>query len=123
GLVEKAIGYWIQAAQESQARYALVEATLHARKGLVLLSNLVDGPERWRSELGLQFLLGWTEFALKGEGASEVWETIVRARTLCDQLGDRSNLARVLHMQAESRGKTRVRRRAPCRRGPAATRT
>src|SRR5262245_4985724 len=99
GLIEKAIGYWINAARESQARYALVEANLQARKGLVLLPHLVDGPVRWRSELGLQFLFGETEFALRGEGTSEVWETIVRVRALCDQLEDKSNLGQVLQMQ------------------------
>src|SRR5262249_35087035 len=36
---------------------------------------------------------------LKGEGASEVWEAIVRARALCDQLEDRSNLGHILHIQ------------------------
>jgi len=98
GLIEKAIGYWTKAAQES-ARYALVEATLQSRKGLALLHHLVDEPMRWRSELELQFILGWTEFALKGEGAPEVWEASLRARALCDQLEDRSYLGLVLHMQ------------------------
>src|SRR5262249_4585826 len=41
----------------------------------------------------------WTEFALKGEGASEVWETSLRVRALCDQLEDRSHLGEVLRMQ------------------------
>src|SRR5262249_10392418 len=98
GLVEKAIGYWTQAARESHTRCALVEARLQARKGLALV-NLVDGPVRWRSEFGLQFILGWTEAVLKGEGASEVWEASTRARTLCDQLDDRSNLGDVLGIQ------------------------
>src|SRR5262249_27385349 len=91
-LIEKAIGYWTQAALTSANRYAMVEASLQSRKGLALLHHLVEGPARWRSELGLQIILGWMEFALKGEGASEVWEAIVRARALCDQLEDRSNL-------------------------------
>jgi predicted ATPase len=99
GMVEKAIGYWINAARESHARYALVEATLQSRKGLALLPNVVDGPVRWRNELGLQILLGWAELALKGEGASEVWEASTRARVLCDQLEDRSILGDVLDMQ------------------------
>src|SRR5262249_42942006 len=99
GLIEKAIGCWIKAARESHARHALVEATLQSRKGLALLLNLVDGPVRWRHELELQSLLGWAEYALKGEGASGVWEASTRARALCDQLEDRSNLGRILHMQ------------------------
>src|SRR5262245_49773792 len=99
GLIEKAIGYWNISARESYARYALVEAGLQSRKGLALLPNLVDGPVRWRSELGLQLILGWTEYALKGEAASEVWEASVRARALCDRLQDRLHLVDVLDMQ------------------------
>src|SRR5262245_11981202 len=99
GLVEKAIGYWIKAARESHTRCAMVEVNLQARKGLALLPNLADGQARWRNELGLQLILAWAEFAFKGEGASEVWEASTRARTLCDQLEDRSNLGDVLRMQ------------------------
>ena len=99
GLFEKAIGYWTQAATISVNRYAIVEANLQARKGLALLLHLLDGPVRWRSELRLQCILGRTEAALKGEGASEVWEASLRARALCDQLEDRSNLGDVLEMQ------------------------
>ena len=76
----------------------MVEASLQSRKGLALLLNLADGPVRWRSELGLQILLGWAEFALKSEGASEVWEASLRARALCHQQ-NRSNLGDVLYMQ------------------------
>ena len=101
GLVEVAIGYWTQAALMSSERYAIVEANIQVRKGLLLLSNLVEGPARWRSELGLQVLLGRAEFALKGEGASEVWEAITRARFLCNQLEDRSSLADLLRMQGD----------------------
>jgi tetratricopeptide (TPR) repeat protein len=99
GLVEKAIGYWTQAAKMSVNRYAMAEANLQARKGLALLHHLVNGPMRWRNELELQILLAWAEYAVKGEGASEVWEASLRARALCDQLEDRSHLGDVLRMQ------------------------
>src|SRR5262245_53353268 len=101
GLIDKAIGYWIKAARASHTRYAVAEANLQTRKGLALLPNLDDGPVRRRSELDLQILLGRTENALKGEGASEVWEAIIRARALCDQLEDRLNLGDVLSMQVD----------------------
>src|SRR5262245_28811695 len=99
GMIEKAIGYWTQAVLMSLNRFAVVEATLQARKGLALLHHLVDGPVRWRNELGLLNLLGWAELALKGEGASEVWEASTRARALCDQLEDRSSLGDLLRLQ------------------------
>jgi predicted ATPase len=99
GQIEKAIDYWTQAARMSCNRYAMVEANLQARKGLALLHHLVNGPMRWRNELELQILLAWAEYAVKGEGASEVWEASLRARALCDQLEDRSHLGDVLRMQ------------------------
>jgi class 3 adenylate cyclase/tetratricopeptide (TPR) repeat protein len=102
GLVEKAIGYWTQAALLSSERYAMVEASLQSRKGLALTSNVVDGPVRWHSELLLHIILGRTGLALRGEGASEVWEAIIRARALCNQLEDRVNLGLVLQMQADN---------------------
>jgi class 3 adenylate cyclase len=48
GLVEKAVGYWAQAALTSSNRYAMVEADLQSRKGLALLPDLDEGPVRWR---------------------------------------------------------------------------
>src|SRR5262245_34226083 len=102
GLVEKAVGCWAQAALTSSNRYAMVEADLQARKGLALLSNLVGGPVRWRNELLLQIILARAGLALKGEGASEVWEALTRARALCDQLADRAKLGLVLQMQADN---------------------
>jgi tetratricopeptide (TPR) repeat protein len=101
GLINEAIDFWAKAGRISYARFAIVEASLQIRKGLALLCCLTEGPERWRKELKLLSVLGWTEFVLKGEGASEVGETLSRTRFLCDQLGHRSSLEpRALYMQA-----------------------
>jgi predicted ATPase len=100
GWINEAIDYWTKAGQLSLARSAMVEATRQVRKGLALLSSLVESSERQRKELALQATLGWAEFQSKGEGAPEVCEASVRARALCDQLGDRSSLGSVLYMQA-----------------------
>jgi hypothetical protein len=98
-LITEAIGYWIEAARLSFTRSATVEAGLQLRKGLALLSSLVESPGRQRQELDLLTTLGAVEIYSKGEGAPTTWEAIVRARTLCDQLSDRSSLGLVLYMQ------------------------
>jgi predicted ATPase len=99
GLITEAIGYWIKAGRLSFTRSATVEAGLQLRKGLALLSSLVESPGRQRQELDLLTTLGAVEIHSKGEGAPTTWEAVVRARTLCDQLSDRSSLGLVLYMQ------------------------
>ncbi|HEV2546226.1 MAG TPA: AAA family ATPase [Stellaceae bacterium] len=97
--VKEAIAYWSKATRTSLTRSAMVEAAAQARKGLDLLLSLIEDPERWRQELELQTMLGWALFASKGEGAPEAGEAFIRARDLCDHLGDRSSLGRVLSLQ------------------------
>jgi tetratricopeptide (TPR) repeat protein len=99
GLITEAIGYWIKAGRLSFTRSAIVEAGLQLRKGLALVSSLVEGPERRRQELDLLTTLGSVEIYSKGEGAPTAWEAVVRARALCDQLSERSSLGLVLYMQ------------------------
>jgi hypothetical protein len=83
----------------SVSRSAIVEATRQVRKGLAPLSDLVESPERQRKELVLQTTLGWATFLSKGEPDPEVREAFVRARALCDHLGDRSSLGPLLYLQ------------------------
>jgi class 3 adenylate cyclase/tetratricopeptide (TPR) repeat protein len=100
GSIERAVAYWTKAGRTSVARYAMEEAVLQLRKGLALLPGLADDLQRWRQEFELRAALGWAFFFRKGEGASEVEEEVIRARALCDQLGDRSsNLGQVLFLQ------------------------
>jgi class 3 adenylate cyclase/tetratricopeptide (TPR) repeat protein len=100
GSIERAIANWTKAGEASVARSANEEAVVQLRKGLALLPALAEGAQRSRQEFELRVGLGWALFFLKGEGASEVEEEVIRARALCDQLGDRSNLGQVLFMQA-----------------------
>ena len=46
GLIEKAVGYWLKAGQQSIARSAMTEAVAQLRKGLELLRGVPDGEER-----------------------------------------------------------------------------
>ena len=58
GLVDKAVGYWLRAAQHAVARSAMTEAVSQLQTGLDLLANLPDGPPRRQRELDLQITLG-----------------------------------------------------------------
>jgi predicted ATPase len=89
GLTEKAIGYWLQAGQRSRERSAFCEAIGHLTKGLALL-DAVD-KSRQRDDLELQFLtaLGPAYIEARGYAAPEVGPILVRARDLCQRIGDR----------------------------------
>src|SRR5262249_44964758 len=97
GLAEHAIPYWQRAAQRARARSAHVEAIGHLTKGLEVLQALRDTPERAQQELALQMALGPTLLATKGQAAPEVGHTFNRARELCQQVGEASQLFFVVH--------------------------
>ncbi len=88
GLTEKAIGYWLQAGQRSRERSAVREAISHLTKGLALLDTLEES--RQRDDWELQFLttLGPAYIAAGGYAAPEVGPILIRARELCQRIGD-----------------------------------
>jgi serine/threonine protein kinase/predicted ATPase len=88
GLAEKAIGYWLQAGLRSKERSADVEAIGHLTKGLALLRTLDETPERDRRELQFLTTLGPAYIAVRGYAAPEVGPTLLRARELCERIGD-----------------------------------
>jgi predicted ATPase len=96
GCYAQAVGYWQQAGQRAIQRSANVEAIAHLRQGIALLTSLPDTPERVQSELTLQTTLGPALMATRGYAAPEVAETYNRARELCQQAGDTSELFPVL---------------------------
>jgi class 3 adenylate cyclase/predicted ATPase len=100
GLAERAVDYWQQAGQQALARSAMAEAVAHLTRGLEVLKGLPDRPERQRRELGLQLALGQASIAAKGFAAPETGRAYVRARELCRDLGDVSELVSVLFGQA-----------------------
>jgi predicted ATPase len=97
GLAEHAIPYWQRAGQRANERSAHVEATGHLTKGLEMLQALPDNPERTQQELALQIALGQALLATKGQAAPDVGHTYNRARELCQQVGEASQLFRVLY--------------------------
>jgi class 3 adenylate cyclase/predicted ATPase len=96
GLVEKAVGYYLKAGQQTIARGAMTETVAQVRKGLDLLSGVPDGGARQEQELNLQTTLGNALIAAKGSAAPELGEAYARARQLCEQLNRRQQLGPVL---------------------------
>src|SRR5205814_8863422 len=79
GLVEKAVGYWLQAGRLAIERGAMTEAVAQLRKGLALLSGLSDGDPRRVQEIDLQIVLGQALLATNGYTAPEPRDAFARA--------------------------------------------
>jgi predicted ATPase len=96
GLKEEALSYWQRAGTTAAERSANTEAISHFTTALQLLSSLPDSPERAARELKLQTSLGPVLIAAKGNASSEVEQTYLRARELCQRLGETDQLFPVL---------------------------
>jgi tetratricopeptide (TPR) repeat protein len=91
-VLAQAIRYWQRAGQRAIERSANVEAISHLTKGLELLMTLPETAARAQQELDLQIALGPALMAARGWAAPEVEQTYGRARALCTQLGETSQL-------------------------------
>jgi DNA-binding SARP family transcriptional activator/predicted ATPase len=94
GITEKAIHYLHQAGDRAVQLSAYQEGIAHLSGGLELLMTLPDSPERDRQELALQLSLGmaWI-WNVRGP---EFRNAYLRARELCLQRGETSQLCRIL---------------------------
>ena len=99
GATEQAIDQWLRAGQRAGERSSNVEAVAHLRRGLQLLETLPDTVGRARRELDLQIALGMPLLATKGYAAPETGAAHDRARELCDQVGNPSQLLPILYGQ------------------------
>ncbi|HEU4391001.1 MAG TPA: AAA family ATPase [Blastocatellia bacterium] len=88
--------YLLEAAENDVRRFAYQEAAGLARRGLELLRKLPDSSERAVQELSLQLALGVPLIATEGYAAPEVGRVYLRARELCQQLGETPDMAEVL---------------------------
>jgi predicted ATPase len=95
GMAAKAIHYLRQAGEKAVQLSAYQEGIAHLTRGLALLVALPDSPERAQQELALQLSLGMAWVGPKGYGP-EAEEAYTRARELCRQTGQMSQLCRVL---------------------------
>lgn len=85
---QRAIQCWMESGQNALAHSANVEAIENFRKGLHLLGELPETPERTRREVKIQLALGIPLIAVQGYASTETCEAFSRARALCLQLGD-----------------------------------
>jgi class 3 adenylate cyclase/predicted ATPase len=92
GLAAQAIPYWQRAGERAVGRSANQEAIGHLTKGLALLSQLPEGPQRVQYELGLQLALGPPLMATRGYSAQDVEKVFGRAHELCRQIGETPQL-------------------------------
>jgi predicted ATPase len=97
GRYEPAVAYWQRAGQRAIARSANVEAMRHLTRGLEVLALLPATVQRTHQELDLQIALGRAVMAAQGFGAPESERVHLRARDLCQQLGDTARLFSALY--------------------------
>ena len=71
GLIEKAIGYWLQAGKNAALRSANLEAMAHVQRGIEVIGRLPAGEGKDRSELDLYLVLGPCLIATQGPAASK----------------------------------------------------
>ena len=92
----RAVGYLRQAGTNAMQRHAYQEAIDLLRAGLDALDLFPDTTERLEPELALHLALGGALIAAKGHAALEVETAYVRARQLCEQIGDHPRYLQVL---------------------------
>jgi class 3 adenylate cyclase/predicted ATPase len=88
GLPEPAARQWLRAGTLATDHSAEVEAVAHLHRGLTLLEQIPESPERLRLELELQSTLGRAWSIRHGFAAPEVEQAYRRALELCSALGD-----------------------------------
>ena len=88
GLIEKAIGYWLQAGKNAALRSANLEAVAHLQRGIEVTGHLPGGESKDKFELNFQLVLGPCLIATQGPAASTAVATFARARELCERLGE-----------------------------------
>jgi class 3 adenylate cyclase/predicted ATPase len=94
--VPKAVEYLHLAGEQAAQRSAYGEAIGQLSRGVELVQTLPESPERARQELFLQLALGPALNVTRGFGTPEGEQAFVRARDLCEQLGEAPQVFRAL---------------------------
>jgi predicted ATPase/class 3 adenylate cyclase len=96
GNTAKAVDYLQRAGQQAVERSSYGDAISHLTAALDLLTTLPESRERSQQELAIQITFSMALRVTKGGGAPEVERLYTRARELCEQVGELSQLFRVL---------------------------
>ena len=96
GLTEQAIGYWRQAGQRAIERSANAEAIGLLERGLRVIETLPESPDRVRKEIAFRVALGVPLMTKVGVESPEAEQNYLRARALCEEAGDNTQLFPVL---------------------------
>jgi tetratricopeptide (TPR) repeat protein len=94
--LRKAVHYLGRAGRQALERNAPSEARVLLSRGLELLKELPDDTERAGEEIDLLSTLSYALLLTAGPGASEREAAAVRARELCERLGDETSLMKAL---------------------------
>lgn len=94
--VRRAAEYFLLASRRAAGLFAFREAVVLSRRGLAAVKALPDDVARKQLELGLQVVYGLSLRSIQGWAAPEVEPIYVRARQLCDELGNAPQLFPVL---------------------------
>jgi class 3 adenylate cyclase/predicted ATPase len=92
----KAVPYLYEAGTRAAQRSAVGEAVTYFRQGLDLAAKLPRDGDQLRLELKLLLALGPSLQQLQGFGGSDVEATYLRARELCEQVGEPTDLFQAL---------------------------
>ena len=85
-----------QAAEIAIRRFAYQDAVVLSRRGLELLERLPDSADRVQQELRLRINLGVALIATEGYAAPSVGTVYLKARQLCQRLGETPEISQVL---------------------------
>lgn len=105
---DQAITYWLRAGKRACEHSANIEAIAHLNKGLDLVSQLSDRHKSAEQELRLLLVLGPALLAARGLGARDAENVYLRARELCRETDDLSELFTVtwgLWLLCQKRGR------------------
>ena len=96
GLMDKAVPYWLAAAEAALARSALQETVNHSSRALTDLLTQPASATRDESELQVRMVLGAAYLGIKGWAASETLEIFGAARELAISLDQPEPLKLIL---------------------------
>jgi len=92
GLGQRAVPYYLLAGERAKKHWSNLEAVTHFASGLELLAKLPEAPDRAHQELALQLALGPALGVTRGIQSRDGERAFSRARTLCQQTGERRKL-------------------------------